>query len=87
MEDKDHSLIMSKIEQIFEANNRQNIQLDKIENLITGNGNPDNGLIVKSTKIASKVDGIVNTLKIHWGILGAILSGLIGISIKVVFNT
>jgi len=86
MDDRDHALIMNKIDQILSDNMKQNKQLDKIEVLITGNGNPDNGLIVKSTKIASKVDGIISTLKIHWGLFATLISALIGVSIRVIIQ-
>ena len=45
---KDIAIVMSKIDQILADNLRQNDQLNKIEVLITGNGNPDNGIIVKT---------------------------------------
>ena len=84
---KDIAIVMSKIDQILADNLRQNDQLNKIEVLITGNGNPDNGIIVKTTKLTSKVDNLCAALKIHRGLLVTIAGSLIGISMKVIFGT
>ena len=86
MDDKDHALIMTKIDRIISDNENQNKQLAKIEVLITGNGNPDNGLIVKSTKLTSRVDGIISTLRIHWGLFATLISALVGVSIRVIIQ-
>jgi len=87
MEGKDIAIVMVKIDQILADNIRQNNQLNKIEVLITGNGNPDNGIIVKTTKLTSKVENLCTTLKIHWGLLATLVGSLIGISMKVIFGT
>ena len=74
-----------KLDQIIEYNKRQDVKIDEIHKVIHGNGNPETGLIVKTTRMSEKINAICSTLKIHWALLGSIVLTVIGGVVKMAF--
>ena len=70
-----------KLDQIIEYNQRQDKSISEIHKIVTGNGNPENGLIVKTTRMSEKIKNMTTTLKIHWGLLILV----IGVAVKTAF--
>ena len=79
------SIFESKLDQIIEYNQRQDKAIAEIHKTIHGNGNPENGLVVKQARMSEKITAICATLKIHWAFLISISLTTIGAIIKVAF--
>ena len=75
----------NKLDQIIEYNKRQDQKIDEIHKVIHGNGNPENGLIVKTTRMSEKIHAICSTLKIHWAFIIGICTIVIGAVLKLSF--
>ena len=74
-----------KLNQILEYNQRQDKMINDIHKVIHGNGNPENGLIVKTTRMHEKINAVCDTLKIHWALLASIGITTVGAVIKIAF--
>jgi len=70
-----------KLDQIIDYNKSQDKMIKEIHTVIHGNGNPETGLIVKTTRMSEKLNSITTTMKIHW----ALIIIVIGIAIKTAF--
>lgn len=70
-----------KLDQILEYNKRQDKLIGEIHKVVHGNGNPENGLIVKCTRMSEKIISLSRTAKVHWGLFVL----LIGIAVRSVF--
>lgn len=73
--------IESKLNVIIDQNREQNIKISDIHKTIHGNGNPDNGLVVKHAKLGERISAISTQMKLHWGIFLM----LIGVIVKIAF--
>ncbi len=84
-----NDIFLLKLDQLLEYNKRQDERIGTIHTIITGNGNPERGLIVKHARLEekteSKLESIARTLKQHWGILIGTAMTVIGAVIKIAF--
>ena len=69
----------------MEYNKQQDEKLREVHEIVTGNGNPDSGMVVKQAKHEAEtkacLKSIFTQLRLHWGIFIIIISALV----KVVF--
>ena len=80
------SVIEEKLNQILEYNKRQDERISEIHQIVTGNGTPENGLIVKTTRLSEKLVAIGATLKTHWIMIWAIFGAIIAIGLHSIFT-
>ena len=80
-----NTIFENKLDQIIEYNKRQDKSIAEIHKIVTGNGTPENGLVVKQARMSEKITAICATLKIHWAFLISISLTTIGAIIKVAF--
>ena len=78
-------ILLEKLDNILEYNKRQDKAIADIHKIVTGNGTPESGLIVKQARMSEKITAICATLKIHWAFLISISLTTIGAIIKVAF--
>ena len=57
---KNDELILYKLDELKKGNTKQDETTNKILVLLTGNGNPEKGLIVKTTRLTDKLDGHID---------------------------
>ena len=57
---KNDEAILVKLENILDYNARQDVTTNKILVLLTGNGSPEKGLIVKTARLTDKLDGHID---------------------------
>ena len=75
---KNDETILLKLENILEYNARQDEAISKILIILTGNGDPEKGLIVKHHKLVERVKSNTDVLSKHWRMLSAIAIGVFG---------
>jgi len=80
----DLEVIGIKIDQLLEYNKRQDTRIGTIHKILTGNGEPEEGMVVKYARLSEVVEGIKKTLNQHWAILIGVSMTVIGAVIKVV---
>lgn len=71
-----------KLNQIIKYNERQDKSIATLNKVMLGNGNPEKGYVVKHERLTEKVAGIISTLRVHWGLLSAILLALAGLALR-----
>jgi len=78
-------LILEKLDRLMEYNKQQDKKLQEVHEIVTGNGNPSNGMVVKQTKHEAETKASLNNvfvqLKLHWGLFIVV----IGVLVKSVF--
>ena len=74
-----------KLNQILEYNERQDKSIATLNEIMLGNGKPENGYVVKHERLSEKVSAICSTLKTHWGLLAGIGLTTIGAVVKIAF--
>ena len=85
LEIEQNSVINVKLDSLLDYNKRQDNRIGEIHKILTGNGTPESGVVVKQARISEKLTAIAGTLKTHWIMIWAILTALIGIGITSIF--
>jgi len=83
---KNDELILYKLDELKAGNKKQDETTNKILVLLTGNGKPENGLIVKHHKLVERVKSNTDVLSKHWRMLSAIAIGVFGTIFGVLFK-
>lgn len=81
--ENNYDKIETKLDNILEYNARQDKAIKDIHLSIHGNGNPENGLATKHSRLDEKVSWLITNIKIHWGLLSAILIGALILLLRV----
>ena len=74
----------NKLDEIIDYNKRQDKLIGEIHEVIHGNGNPEDGLIVKHTRTDERSKSNARQLAIHWALIVGIFLATAGAVLAIV---
>lgn len=72
--------INHKLSNLLEYNKRQDKNVAVISEILTGNGDPQKGIVYEIAKAREQRKNIFTTLKLHWGLFVLIIGAIIKVA-------